>query len=599
MEWDRLPHRFLLEYYALNEKDFFKSLDYAYRDTVMFNITSRGLFHNLDHYSFGPLASTPPSPTFTDQDPAAQYSTENMLNTYFLRFKTPDFPLHVYAEFRTVDKQGTVQQRFLQGYFRTTGGVEDIHKVSQSRDIDWKTDEVKAGVNSHLGPVEVDYHHRERRFEAGAEKILSADYPLACEGAGCSLVRLAGTYPHNLVPDLESSSDTVKLHTAHTGKIVAAATYTTGKSENHDGHVRTEYWNAAGDLTITPRTDTSLFFKYRHYDVSAQNPDTVLMPGSPQSYTYAVRDAVSSQRDVMTGTVRYRPSDRMTLKGEYIFETVQRDVGVENTTMQLELSPNPGRTTPAFWDIAPRTQKNTVKLGATYRIMKKLTLRADVSHLDVDHPAHNADPDVADRAKVTATWSPGSKVMTVLGYTGVREKRTEMEWEGTSGPVTGGKREASRHQVLGSVTVFLGKRSSLTTSYAFFRNRMDQTIAYHDGSGAVVLDPGLVPYDDVAHAGSVALGHSISETIQLTAEASRSYSRGSFQNTGSVPNTDGIASFSDLRVIEDLFAAGLEIELGRNIGTELRYQYRQYNDRVDSSQDGTAQFALATMSLKW
>jgi len=42
MEWDRLPHRFLLEYYALNEKDFFKSLDYAFRDTVMFNITSRG-----------------------------------------------------------------------------------------------------------------------------------------------------------------------------------------------------------------------------------------------------------------------------------------------------------------------------------------------------------------------------------------------------------------------------------------------------------------------------------------------------------------------------------------------------------------------------
>jgi hypothetical protein len=99
--------------------------------------------------------------------------------------------------------------------------------------------------------------------------------------------------------------------------------------------------------------------------------------------------------------------------------------------------------------------------------------------------------------------------------------------------------------------------------------------------------------------GSVALGHSISETVQLTAEASRSYSRGSFQNTGSVPNTDGIAEFSDLRVVEDLFAAGLEIAFGQNIGTELRYQYREYNDRVDSSQDGTAQFALATMSLKW
>ena len=50
-EWDPLPHRFMLESYYLNEKDFFNDFDYAYSDMIMFNMNARSLFHNLDHYS--------------------------------------------------------------------------------------------------------------------------------------------------------------------------------------------------------------------------------------------------------------------------------------------------------------------------------------------------------------------------------------------------------------------------------------------------------------------------------------------------------------------------------------------------------------------
>jgi hypothetical protein len=358
IEWDRLPHRFMLEYHSLNEKDFFKSLDYSFSDVVVVNATSRRLFHNLDHFSFGlsggPFSdgeATPGTVSFLDRNPNDQYGTENNMNTFFLRLKTPDFPFHFYAEARSVEKEGLVQQRFLLGYFG------DINKVSESREIDWRANEVRVGVNSHLGPAEVDYSHTEKRFEALGEKVLYDSYPAA---AG----RALDTYPHNLVPDLESSSDTVKIHTSHTGRIVAAGTYTTGEKENRDSNARTDYWNGAGDLTITPVKNLAIFFKYRHYDLTAENPDTVTITGlvPANTYTYNVRDSISSRKDIMSGTIRYRATDRLTVKGEYSVEKIERNVGPAGNL------PAPPTNAPADWEVAPETNKSTAKLSATYRL---------------------------------------------------------------------------------------------------------------------------------------------------------------------------------------------------------------------------------------
>lgn len=594
IEWDRLPHRFMLEYHALNEKDFFKSLDYSFSDIVVFNATSRRLFHNLDHYSFGAPDPTPlASPFFLDNNQGDLYSTENTFNTFFLRLKTPDFPFHFYAEARSLEKEGTVQQRFLRGYFQSAAGVGAINKVSQSREIDWRTNEVKAGANSHLGPVELDYSHTEKRFEANGDKVLSDLYPAAYDGAPVNnTIRASDTYPHNLVPDLESSSDTVKIHTSHTGRIVAAATYTTGEKENRDSNARTDYWNAAGDLTITPVKNLVLFFKYRHYDLTAENPDTVTIVGTSNTYTYNVRNSISSQKDIMSSAMRYRATDRLTLKGEYSVEKIQREVGTAGATMLLEVPNVTGRTTLASWEVAPETTKSTAKLGATHRVMKKLTARAEYSHAEVDDPAYNFDPDKSDAAKVSFTWTPTQTITALVSYSGVREKRDDLE-----APLAGGERETSRDQALGSVTYLVGKRSSVTTSYAYYRNQVDHTVTYNI-LGVPTLESG-VPYDDVAHVGSLLLTHALTDAMTLTAEASRSYSRGSFRNSGSVPDTSGIAEFSDLKVVEDIYAAGVEIALGKDIGTELRYQYREYNDKVDSANDGTTQIILATMSVKW
>jgi hypothetical protein len=572
-EYDPLPHRFVLESYFLNHHDYFGEMDYAYKDVVLFNGYARDMFHNLNHYNLGP-ASTTPGVSFTDKDPGAEYGIENQLRRGFIRFKTPDFPFHLYAEMITVDREGTIQQRFLRGF---TGGL-DI--VSQSRDIDWNTQQIRVGANSHLGPVEVDYSHMEKKFEVIANKELFDVYP-----PSTALV------PHNLTPDLKSSSDTIKIHSSYSGRLVLSGTYTSGDKKNEDSGAKVNFWNSAGDITYMPVTSVIMAVKYRHYNIDASNPDVVNNVTPTGTTVVNVRDAISSSRDVITGTVRYRATDRLTLRGEYVEDTTDRTRGTLGTFL-----PSPPAGAEAFWDVPERTTKGTAKLGLAYRVMNKVTLRADYSRTSVDNPAYDTDPDKAQFARASIAWMPTPRFNTLLSYSAVRESRDLL-----GAPLHGGSREAARDQGLASFTVVVGDRSSITVSYAYFKNKVDQTVTLQDGvTGAFPLEPG-VPYVDIAHVGSIALAVAPVDRVNLTASASRSYSRGNFtlDGAGTVTNVSGIAELSSLKVIDSAYAAGIEMQNSKYVSSELRYQYRKYDDQIDDTQDGTVKTVLATLSMKW
>jgi len=190
---------------------------------------------------------------------------------------------------------------------------------------------------------------------------------------------------------------------------------------------------------------------------------------------------------------------------------------------------------------------------------------------------------------------PTPRFNTLLSYSAVRETRDLL-----GAPLGGGNRDATRDQGLASFTVLVGDRSSITLSYAYFKNKVDQTVTLQDGTGAFTLEPG-VPYDDVAHVGSIMLTVAPVDGVNLTASGSRSYSRGNFSLEGIDPvtNTTGISALSDMKVIDSVYAAGIEMQHSKYVGSELRYQYRRYDDQIDDTQDGTVKTVLATLSMKW
>lgn len=574
LEWDPLPNRFVFETWYLNEKDYYSGLDYSYRDVVVFNFLSRRLYHNLDHYSFGADDTTTASPSFTDRNPDDAYGTETTITSAYLRFKTPDFPLHLYANARLIERHGSVQQRFLDAF---SGG---FNKVSATRGTDGETEEATVGVNSHLGPVEIDYAHMQRNFKETSDRVLTDSFPTG------------GDYLHNLSPETEASSDTVKIHTSHTGRVSAAATYSAGEKENKDSGVKTDFTNAAGDMTLVPHRDLTISLRYRYYDIDPDSPATVTTTVPSGVATYSVRDALAYRKDTAAAVVRYRVTQRLAVRAEFGWESLTRQDWPETGGATL---PPPPTGAPAYWNLDHRVSKGTARLAVNYRLANRLSFRADASHQSVDRPETSDDttyPDSTDAARASFTWTP-FKWLNVLASGGATIEKTDK----LNAPLAGEKK-VERDRALGSFTFLLGKRTSLTAGYSFFRNRIDTALAYRGPAGGVTAEA-EVPYADVAHMAMFSAAVAMTENAAFTAEASRSYSRGDFRSAETVAGTDGIAALSRLSVIESVYGAGLDVEHTKTLGTSLRYQFRQYDDRINDSGDGATQVAFATVRMKW
>jgi opacity protein-like surface antigen len=324
-----------------------------------------------------------------------------------------------------------------------------------------------------------------------------------------------------------------------------------------------------------PVTSVIFSLRYRQYDQDVTNPDTITVSGLG---TFTVRDSISSKRDSVSGVLRYRATERLTFKGEYVSDSIDR---------------TPAGAT-SVWALPESTTKNTARVGFNYRMLKRVLFRGDYSATSVDNPAYPTDPDKASNARVALIWTPSIRFNSMLSYGIAHEKRDEL-----TAPLAGGSRDADRDQGLASATVMIGKRTSVTASYALYKNAVEQTVTL-DGNGPVALEPG-VPYDDTAHVATLALTFAPKDDVNVTGSATRSYSRGKFRLSGAdgVTNVSDIAELSDLKVVDTVYGAGLEMQITRYVSADVLYQYRSYDDKIDDAQDGTMQLVLATLSVKW
>ncbi len=146
-----LPYRYHVNAEFFSKHDFYSDVGFAYKDLVLFRDILVGVHHNLDHYKLSVCRRAPRTSSTMTRNPADDYNIDFVSNLMSLRLKAPDFPFHTFLNHRHIEQDGRIQQRFLLGYF------DQLNKVSESRDIDWKSNAVKLGANSHLGPVEIEY----------------------------------------------------------------------------------------------------------------------------------------------------------------------------------------------------------------------------------------------------------------------------------------------------------------------------------------------------------------------------------------------------------------------------------------------------------
>jgi predicted porin len=586
------PHRLHLDVDFRNKKDYFVDISYAYRDLVLFRGINRTLFHNLDNITLeGPPpdhftpSGTPVAPSGTlavyVQDAGQKYGVRWGMSTVFLRFKTPDYPFHVYLDGRIIDRDGAMQQRFLGG----SGSGTNVVRVSKARNVDWGTKELTVGTNTHLGPLEIDLSHGEKRFDPGDNSVLYDAYTEAGIGGA---TRIADTFPHNLVPELTGSSNTIKIHTSYTGRIVASATFTKIDRENKDSGAKAGYFIGAGEVTWTAATNLAVFVKYRHKEADIDNPltvttDNVCAPSNNSGGTYQcfVRPSVSSMSDIASATVRYRPFRGLTLRAEYDYDRIRRENFEE-------------------WGLPEKTQHNTASLSADMRITRNVTLRANYAHKEVNDPAYNIEPNHSDGGQATLSWMPAQRITAFVSYGIAKEKRDDLHTEGGEDAKN---RDVLRDHAIAAVTYLVSGKLSLTASYSYIHDKIRQDIVVFDSADTAQVDA-VVPDTDLARSYGLTMNYIPTDRITLGAGVSYTLSSGAFSPTLPILlQPVSVAGLSALRTRETDYSLSGQYRFGNGFSAGVQYRFIDFNDVLDHPwddvQDGRAHIVLLTLSKKW
>jgi len=565
-------HRLHIDLEIINRKDYYGDISYAYKDLLLFRAVNSTLFHNLDNIRL--VEFSPPTALVDNRDPHGKYGIKVGISNFLLRFKTPDFPAHLYFEGNFVDKEGTAQQMFYHEFLDSTRNT----RTSDKRDIDFFTSVYTVGANSHLGPVEADLSHSEKRFDVSGDTVLVDRFD-ATAGIPPLPSRTAGDYFHNLVPELKSSTNTLKLHTSYTGGLVGSATLSNTDKENRDSGATADYLFAGGEIAWMPLTKLTFFVKYRHQERDLDNPDTVTVRNLSDrtTYAYSVIDSISAVSDAVSGTVRYRPCKGAMLKADYTYEDIRRN------------------DVDAWFTIPDSTQRQKLSLSGDVRIRKGLKLRAKYTHKDINNPATNMEPDHSDEGLVTLSWMPLPGLNTYISYAIKEEKRDTVDFVNyeTEEVLTAGNRKVKDERVIGSISYVLPNNLSLTASYAYIHNKVRQDIRLSPDDPSYWHDQ--VPYKTTAHNYSFDVHYSPKSFISLDAGISSTLSQGTFYNS--------LASFSELKTRETTYSASGEYEFKGGFSAGLRYQYSTLNDLLENPYneigDGRVTIVLLTLSKKW
>ena len=224
-------------------------------------------YHNLENIRLQGDPSTPsPFPEVDgSQDAGREYGLSVRENKIQLVVKALGFPLHGYFDVFYLAKEGDTQQRNLLG---NNYSFVNMLRSSQSRSVDTLTSIYKVGANSHLGLVEVDFAHTEKRFKVDSEPVLTGHFV-----DNISLPE--GDYELNRIPELESSGNTLKVHSSYTGQWVAAATLLQNKSENNYSGANSELIMGTGSVRWSPLTSLALALRYTHKDLDNESPASI------------------------------------------------------------------------------------------------------------------------------------------------------------------------------------------------------------------------------------------------------------------------------------------------------------------------------------
>ncbi len=565
-----LPHRFHLKGSFLSDKEYYIDTGYAYSDLLLSRYIGVGFVHNEEPKSLSPDPSSSFFNTYSNHDNNCTLYTSRY--DLFLRLKYPDYPFHLFTRLREYHHSGTVQQRYMLGFF-TTG----MDKYSEKRSIKSSTREIEIGSNAHLGPVEVEYTHTEKRVNLSAGEVLYHRYPQI-------LSTPEDTYPHNLIPELESSHDLIRLHTSYTGRIVASLSARHSESKNRFSNAgsKMRYYASSFSYVFSPRM--TLFLKGYYIERDTEDLPVSVLRGLNNTITYPLRPAPDSIKRKVSVGLRYRPF---------------RNTGVitEFSLTDRKLSETEG------WHLLNGdTTIQTLTVRAYTRVFKGFPLRAEYTHLHYKNPLYNSEPNSADRLKLQVSYQPIRWLSGMLMYLYTDRDRDSLIYYDRGLQETlevEGTRRVYHHNLTFVLSLLPTEEFTLTSSIGYIRDslRGPLVVNHFKGDGSHQSGPLLLedyPYRDESIIYTVGADYRYSRRVSISLEVARTLSRGGVRAGMEFNDLDEI---SRLKIAQWDVSLRSSILLGRGIYLEPSFLYARYEDRHRDDNSGEA-FQVLTFVKK-
>lgn len=567
------PNRFYLNFEYLNKEDYFADLRYAYGNLFLTRILNNTFYHNLNNirlFDYDPMTA---SPGIDRRDAGKEYGVTAGTTKFHFMLKAPDFPLHVYFDGFYLARDGDTQQRNLLG----SGFFNNMQRTSQIRDVDWTTRIYKFGANSHLGMIELDYAHMEKRFDVDDDPVFEDVYTP-------SGYRPAGVYQHSRIPETEGSGDSIRIHTSYTGKWVASASFFHDDRDNNKSKADSETTVGQGAVIWNPNSSLAFSVRYAHRDLDLHSPATVTVTdvaNPANSFEYDVKKPISSNTDTVIVTGRYRPKKGLTFRAKYNYKEIDR-------------------TSAEKWNVEPKTRTNGISLQADSRLHRTLLLNLKYQYKNVDDPAYNTEPEDANAGRAALTWIPHPKVNLLISYNLDRQSRDHLSFADTDEPWD---RDVDLDNFRAIGTFQPATNLIVSTSYGYMRYKVEQDLVYDNLAGDPQVDKN-VPMEDKAHVFTLAAHYRLSEKLYVTGDITYTKSEGDFD-----PNSDdllepvSIGSFAELDRRDFILHLGGEYSFESGLSMGLDYRYGDLDDKSDNIyddvEDGEAHIISINASKKW
>ncbi len=601
----------------LNDKDYHGDLLTDYRGEYRLHLRTESLFHNLDHEQLGPstilggpgVGATSFIFNANDLDPTGRYGIKVEQDLAQFRYKIHDYPIHINVGYWRMVKDGASQLRFADVAFETP----DPNTVkAQSRRIDRETQEGNAGLDAHLGPLDLIYTFQVRQFRdnAGIPRDIFV-FPRIF--GGVTPVGTSQLQEHNEDPDSRFYSHTVKLHTSLTGGVVGAASYTYGRRENLSSltgvsganQTTNTLQNAAGDFSFTPCKWFSASLNYRRQEVSRDTP-TTLVSSYAVSPNVAVRPAVDTQKDLALATLSLRLlNDHLTVKGEYKGEFQHRD----NTQSWLFAGDS---------NMPEHSALHRGTLTLISRPTRRLRLKALYGYSVIDHPSYGNAFAEKHEGQLLATYALAKRAGLTASYRVTRESNDQISRPGlttfpafplppTALVVDGNPpRQFAREKRTSNTSVSLWvapvERLTISGSYGLLWNKVEQGVLF---SSLVSGSDAAASYSSRAQLYAINAVYQLNDRLDLSLalQQVRSLSRfdPAFKAVTIIPgwDTSGVKVISEARTVESSLSARGDYRLSKNSSCTVDYSYRDYDNENAAFFNGTVQTVMAYLTVKW